>query len=112
MVVILNNIHLVLILVTALYTWAVLKREQPKSTKIKKLTLAYVLLLVGLYTWNSASKSYGPKGVVTRSPVPEFEVRDVEVKDRLSKPVPLETRDIDRDAKYQKPLPLGEKDAQ
>lgn len=112
MVVILNYLPFLVFMIAAFYMCSVVGSKHTDTGKAKRILGAALLAGLLIYGWNSASKSYGPKGVVTRSPVPEFEVRDVEVKDRLSKPVPLETRDTDRDAKYQKPLPLGEKDVQ
>lgn len=104
MVVIINYIPVFIVFISALYVYRV--RAANKDGKNKKTVVTCIVALACIYAWSAMQPSYGPKGYVARTSVPEFEQSENEITDRLKKPVPAEERDKNISDKYKEKLPF------
>lgn len=80
-----------------------------KKDKIKAI-LPLVLMVTTLVLYFQVQPSYLPKGEIKRSAVPQFEQKQLGVKDITSKPLSGEERDARRKEQYKEPLSFIEKD--
>lgn len=104
MVVIINYIPVFVLIIAALYVYRV--QVAKKHGRHKKSIIAAIAAIILIYIWSAIQPSYGPKGNIARTAVPEFEQSESEISDRLKKPVPAEDRDKSREEKYKEKLPF------
>ena len=79
-------------------------------SNLKRLLIVSVLTAAVFGLYLQLQPSYGVKGEIRRSAVPQFEQKEFEVKDIQSKPMSGEDRDRRRQEAYKEPLPFIQKD--
>jgi hypothetical protein len=110
MVLLLNLVGLLFLLGVgySLYkVWTSKKSNFEKSNTTLVICIG-TAVLIGVY--QAALPSYLPKGEVKRSEVPQFEQKELQVKDVVPKPMEGELRDQRRKELYKESLPFVEKD--
>lgn len=99
--------NLLPLLITGVFLfWTYVRFKKDKS----KVVLPLILLVMTLFLYFQVQPSYLPKGEIKRSAIPQFEQKELKVKDIQSKPMSGEERDERRNKAYKEPLPFIEKD--
>ena len=104
MVALINYIPVFILIIAALYVYRV--QVSASKNKARNTVFCLIISLVAIYFYQAFQPSYMVKGVVNRTSIPQFEYKELTVKDRLSKPVPGEERDRKRNEEYNKKLPF------
>lgn len=81
------------------------------ESKIKRSVVTFIVTVILGGIYQIIMPSYLPKGVVERTPVIEFEPKDLVIKDVQSKPMSSEERDQRRKEAYLEDLPFKQKES-
>jgi hypothetical protein len=108
MVLLLNLLPVLFVILSAFCVrWVWKAKEVPEKGKRARYSILG-LVIIGLI-YQAALPSHLPKGTVAKLAVPEFEVKEIPIKDLALKPMPGEERDARRKEQYKEALPFLDK---